>query len=324
MPTTVPRPLLDRIRQGSRFLLTSHISPDGDAIGSALALARMLRGMGKSATVWMHDAAPAIYAPLPGAARIVVGSAAPADFPASFDLVVALECPSLGRSGLEAELQALPVVNVDHHLGNEHYGAVNWVDTAAPACSEMVFRIARALECQLDADTATLLYLGLVTDTGNFRFSNATAAAFDGAAAMVRAGARPEQVAQWLYESNPVAAIRLQGEMLRSLALHHGGRIATVLLTAEMFARAAATAADSEGLIDIPRSIAGVEAVGLLREVGANRYKVSLRSRGSTNVESIARGYGGGGHLNAAGFTVDGTVVELTGSIVAALTEALG
>lgn len=321
---TLPKPLLDRIRQSSRFLLTSHISPDGDAVGSALALARLLRGLGKSATVWLRDPVPAVYARLPGAARMQIGATPPDGFPEAFDVAVALECPSLSRSGLEDWLPALPLINIDHHLGNEHYGAINWVDTAAPACGEMVFRIARALECQLDADTATMLYLTLVTDTGNFRFSNATAGAFEAAGAMVRAGARPEQVALWLFESQPLAAVRLQGEMLRSLELHHQGRIATVVLSAEMFERAGASAADSEGLVDIPRSIAGVEAVALLREVGPDRHKASLRSRGAVNVERIARGYGGGGHHNAAGMVGEGPIAELRAALVAALVEALG
>ena len=321
---TLPKPLLDRIRQSSRFLLTSHISPDGDAVGSALALARLLRGMGKSATIWLRDPVPAVYTALPGAGRLHTGSNPPEGFAEAFDTAIALECPSLSRSGLENELAALPVINIDHHLGNEHYGVINWVDTAAPACGEMVFRIARALECQLDVDTATMLYLTLVTDTGNFRFSNATAAAFESAGAMVRAGARPEQVALWLFESQPVAAVRLQGEMLRSLELHHQGRIATVLLSAEMFARAGAGAADSEGLVDIPRSIAGVDAVALFREVAPDQYKVSLRSRGAVDVEKIARGYGGGGHHNAAGLVAAGEISVLRSAMVTALIEALG
>ena len=241
--TKAPEDLLRKIRQGNRFLLTSHVNPDGDAIGSELGLARLLRSLGKGAVVWNRDPIPAVYRPLPGSERVHSGEQPPAGFPEKFDAVVVLECPSPDRTGLEAHVGSLPVINIDHHLGNQHYGAVNWVDSAAPAVGEMVFRLAQALKVTLDPETASCLYLTLVTDTGGFRYSNATPAAFEAAAALVREGAHPEQVAQWLYESQPESVVRLLGEMLQTLALHHGGRIATVRLDPEMFERAGASAA---------------------------------------------------------------------------------
>src|SRR5947199_4507627 len=261
-----PEDLLGCIRQGNRFLLTSHINPDGDAIVSELGLARLLRGLGKGAVVWNHDNTPTIYKPLPGSERIHIGEEPPAGFPDVFDAIVVLECPSPDRTGLEQHLSTKPIINIDHHLGNQCYGAVNWVDSAAPAVGEMIFRLAQGLKLSLDPETASCLYLTLVTDTGGFRFSNATAAAFESAAALVRDGAHPEQVSQWLYESQPLAVVRLVGEMLQTLELHEDGRIATVRLTSEMFARAGAATGDSEGLIDYPRTIAGVEAVALVRQ----------------------------------------------------------
>jgi phosphoesterase RecJ-like protein len=143
--TKAPEDLLRKIRQGNRFLLTSHVNPDGDAIGSELGLARVLRRLGKGAVVWNRDETPTIYRPLPGSDRVHCGAEPPAGFPEKFDSVVVLECPSPDRTGLEEHLAALPVVNIDHHLGNQHYGAVNWVDSAAPAVGEMVFRLAQAL-----------------------------------------------------------------------------------------------------------------------------------------------------------------------------------
>jgi phosphoesterase RecJ-like protein len=217
----------------------------------------------------------------------------------------------------------LPVLNIDHHLGNAHYGAVNWVDTAAPAVGEMVYRLAQGLKAALDAETATALYLTLVTDTGGFRFANATPAAFESAAALVREGARPEQVAQWLFESQPAAAVRLLGAMLQTLDLHLDGRVATALLTPEMFAAAGAAPGDAEGLIDHPRSIAGVQAVALVRRLEDGHCKVSLRSRGEVDVERIARQHGGGGHRNAAGFVIAGEEHELRLRLAAALGEAI-
>jgi phosphoesterase RecJ-like protein len=299
-----PEDLLRRVRQGNRFLLTSHVNPDGDALGSELGLARLLRRLGKGAVVWNRDVMPTVYRPLPGSDRIHTGEEPPAGFPEVFDAIIVLECPSPDRTGLEQHLGGLPIINIDHHLGNQHYGVVNWVDSAAPAVGEMVYRLAQGLKVSLDAETAACLYLTLVTDTGGFRYSNATAAAFEAAAALVRDGARPEQVSQWLYESQPMSGMMLLREMLRTLELHEGGRVATARLTLEMFQMAGASSGDSEGLIDYPRSIAGVDAVALIREREDGTVKVSLRSRGDVDVEKIARHHGGGGHRNAAGFTV--------------------
>lgn len=321
--TRAPEPLLQKIRAGNRFLITSHANPDGDAVGSQVGLARILRGMGKGAVIWNRDPVPTLYQRLPGAERIHVGEEAPAGFPELFDTVIVLECPSADRTGLEERLEGASILNIDHHLGNQHYGEVNWVDTAAPAVGEMIFRLAQGLKASLDRDTATALFLTLVSDTGGFRFSNATPTAFEAAAALVREGAQPERVSEWLYESHPEAGLRLLGEMLQSLELHHDGAVATVVLTPEMYERAGASRSDSEGLIDYPRSIAGVSAVGLLRQLEEGRFKVSLRSRGEVDVEKVARSHGGGGHRNAAGFISEGSIEAVREALVADLVAAV-
>ena len=301
----IPEQLLQRIHDGRRFVLSSHVNPDGDAIGSQLGLARILRQMGKEVTVWDRDAMPGIYRPLPGSAEVHVGEEPPAGFPESFDVGIILECPGLARTGLEDALQRIPLLNIDHHLGNDAYGEVVWVDTEAPAVGEMVFRLAKALQHRIDVETANALYLTLVTDTGGFRFSNANPAAFEAAAALVRQGAAPEVVSHWLFESQPLANLVLLGDMLQTLELHHDGRIATAWLLPEMYARANAQPGDAEGLIDYPRSIAGVSAVALFKQLEGGDHKVSLRSRGDIDVEQVARRFGGGGHQNAAGFSSD-------------------
>ncbi len=318
-----PEEILRSLRDGERFLLTSHTNPDGDAIGSELALQRILRQAGKEAVVWNLHPSPGVYQPLPGASEIHVGTSPPAGFPAAFDAVVVLECPTLDRTGLEEELLGRTLLNIDHHLGNARYGIANWVDSEAPAVAEMVAEVARDLDLTLDSTTADCLLLALVTDTGGFRFANATPRAFEAAAALVRAGARPDRVSHWIYESQPERAVRLLGEMLATLELHAGGRVASALLTREAFARAGALPGDSEGLIDTPRSIAGVEAVALLRELEEGAWKISLRSRGPVDVERVARAMGGGGHKNAAGCKGDGDVASLRSRIVEALAASV-
>jgi len=323
MTTNVPDRLVRGMRDYDRFLIVSHIHPDGDAIGSSLGLARLVANLGKSAQVWLRDPPPSIYRPLPAAETIHLGSEAPDGFPQRFDRLIVLECPTPERTGFAKALQEIPVFNIDHHLGNEQYGEIDWIDTSAAAVGALVYRLARRLEAPIDPETATLLYLALVTDTGGFRFSNTSADAFELAASLVRAGACPETVSRWLHESQPAAFIRLVGETLNTLELHAGGRLATVWLDRDMVERAGAQDGDSEGLIDFPRSIAGVDAVALMRQIDERHYKVSLRSRGAIDVEQVARRFGGGGHPNAAGFTLQGAQETLFHQTLEALTRAL-
>jgi phosphoesterase RecJ-like protein len=299
----IPESVLTLLNQHQRFLLTSHLNPDGDAIGSEIGLARTLRRLGKTVLVWNHDAGPGIFDPMLAGEKLYLGRQPPASFPGDFDAVIVLECPELNRTGLEDVLPVLPLINIDHHLGNQKYGVVDWIDTDSPAVGEMVYRLARALDLPPDPATANALFLTLVTDTGGFRFSNTNARAFEAAAALVLDGASPEEVSGWLYESQPLASVLLIGEMLQTLEIHAQGRLATAWLTMDMLAKCGARPGDSEGLIDHPRSIAGVSAVALFKELPNGHYKVSLRSRGSIDVERVARLSGGGGHKNAAGFS---------------------
>jgi phosphoesterase RecJ-like protein len=319
----VPDGVRDRLAAARSVLLTSHANPDGDAIGSELGLARALAASGRRVAIWNLHATPGLYAALPGAAAIQVGEEPPEGFPDGFDLVVVLECPTLERTGLAARLAGLEIVNVDHHLGNAGYGAASWVDPEAAAVAVMVAELAQAIGAPLDREAASCLLLGLVSDTGGFRFSNATPDAFRAAARLVESGARVERVSLWVYESQPEAAVRLLGELLATLVRHRGGRIATVHLTTEMFRRAGAGAGDSEGLIDVPRSIAGVDAVALFRELAPGSWKVSLRSRGRVDVETIARRHAGGGHRNAAGCRFEGTLEAATRAFVDELGAAV-
>jgi phosphoesterase RecJ-like protein len=300
-----PESLLEALRGARRLVLTSHRNPDGDALGSEIGLARLLRQLGKEVVVWNRDAYPAVYAPALLGEVIHLGPEPPPGFPEAIDAAVVLECPGLERTGLEDLLGAVPLLNIDHHLGNDGYGAEQWIDTEAPSVGAMVYRLVHALGLELDAGTADALYLTLVTDTGGFRFSNATAEAFEVAARLVKAGASPERVGSWVYESQPLAYLRMLGDMLQTLELFADGRLATVQLTHEMVERSGAAPGDAEGLIDHPRSLAGVEAVALFKEQEGGGHKVSLRSRGTLDVERVARRFGGGGHQNAAGFKSD-------------------
>jgi len=320
----IPEALLERLAAAGSILITSHANPDGDAIASELGLARALAAAGRRVQVWNFHPTPGVYQQLPGAAAIHVGADPPPGFPDEFDLGVVLECPTLDRSGLAELLGGLDLVNVDHHLGNSGYGVASWVDPERAAVGVMVAEICERLGVGLDPLAASCLLLALVSDTGGFRFANATPAAFRAAASLLEAGAAIEQVSRWQYESQPEGAVRLLGLLLETLERHSGGRVATVHLTLEMFDRAGASPGDSEGLIDVPRSIDGVEAVALLRELGPDEWKISLRSRGDVDVQAIARRHDGGGHRNAAGCRFRGPLAEGRSLFRDELAAALG
>ena len=318
-----PESVVAALATPRRILLTSHQNPDGDAIGSELALARILRGAGREVTIWNYHATPPVYRALPGADAIHSGVTPPPGFPDAFDLVIVLECPTLDRTGLAEPLSALPQVNVDHHLGNPGYGIAHWVDVEAPAVAVMFAEIARLAGWTIDPVAASCLLVGLDTDTGGFRFSNATPRAHRAAAALIEEGASPELVSKWVYESQSVASVRLLGRMLETLEVADEGRIASVYLTREMFRASGAAPGDSENLVDVPRGIDGVAGVVLLREIGEGEWKVSLRSRGDVDVQSIARRHGGGGHRNAAGCKARGALAAIRAGLVAEVAKAI-
>jgi len=303
-------------------LVTSHRSPDGDAIGTELAFAALARMLGVETVICNRDPAPAGLAELPGAAGILVTSSLPADFPAAFDLVATMECPGLDRTGFEG-LTRLPILNIDHHRDNEAFGVVNYLDEEAPAAGEMVWRIFTVSGFQPDADAATCAFLALSTDTGDFRYSNATQRAFQAASEMVAYGARPELVAQWVHERRSAASVRLLAEALATLELRCGGRLAVVQTAPEAFRRAGATPSDTEDIINVPRSIAGVEAALFLKQWEHGVTRASLRSKGTLDVRSVAAAFGGGGHTNAAGCTIEADLETARQLLLAKLEKIL-
>lgn len=319
--TSAPEDLVQALASARSVLITSHANPDGDAIGSESALALGLIALGKDVHVWNHDPTPSIYEEFAREIPWTVAERAPAD---DFDLLFFVECPTPERTG-HSEIPSIPIlVNVDHHLGNSDHGHYNWVVPSAASVSILVHQLLQALGATLDERIADALLLGLTTDTGGFRFSNTTAEAHRAAAVMLEAGASPERVARRIYESRTSGSVRLLGEVLQTLELSCDGQIASMILTHEHLERASATRQDTEGLIDYPRSIDGVEIAVLYRELEEDRYKVSLRSRGTTSVEVVARRHGGGGHRNAAGCELDGPIDEARKVLQADLVRALG
>lgn len=317
-----PRPALERLRRATRVLMTGHRNPDGDCLGAALGLAALAAELGIEAQIVNRDAAPPGLAELPGAEHVVVSDRLPDDFPHAFDLICTLECPGLDRTGFD-DLHRLPILNIDHHPANERFGEVNYLDEDAPAAGEMVWRMFEIAPVSPSAADATAMFVALSTDTGDFRYSNATPRAFRAAAEMVEWGARPDLVAEWVHMRRSESSVRLLGEALTTLEVRAGGRLVAVSLDLAAFERAGAGPEDTDGVVDVPRSIDGVHIAALFKQSEPGQVRVSLRSRGAVDVRSVAAAFGGGGHTNAAGCSLNGDLGSARDTVITALERLL-
>jgi len=307
---------------GRRFLVTSHRNPDGDALGSALGLALALEAQGREARVVMRDRWSAAYAGMPGIDRVAVLDALPADWPSGWDALVAMECPSADRTGWSNQAEGR-VANVDHHPGNTLWGAVNLVDIPAAAVGEIVADLLDLLRWPLTPAIATNLWVSLVSDTGSFRYGNTTPKALALGARLVAAGASPGGVNEFLFEAQPLSTLRLEALVLGTLALHAGGRVATVELPKRFLSDSGARDEDTEGLVNRARGIEGVLAAALIREGDGGEIRCSLRSKGRVDVRAVAARHGGGGHRNAAGCRLAGTIEAVRPLLAADLAAAV-
>ena len=310
--------VVEAIRARQTFVISSHARPDGDAIGSELAMAFALDHLGKQVTVVNSDPVPGPLQTFAGTDRIVVADRVEG----AYDAAIVMECSTLERTGV-AGLERSFVINIDHHQGNAGYGAVNWFDQTAAACAEMVFDLVVALGVPLTPAIATHLYVGILTDTGSFHYSSITPRTFDIAGRLVEAGVDPTSVARAVFDSNTLGRLRLFGAVLSAIELEHEGRLAVMRVDHAMTAAAGGTYEDTEGLINLPLTVRQIRASVFFKEISSAEYRVSLRSKGLIDVAAVARRFGGGGHRNAAGCGVQGSYQEARRQIVDALAPAL-
>jgi phosphoesterase RecJ-like protein len=310
--------ICDAILSRRRFLLTSHARPDGDSIGSQLAMAYALDALGREVRIVNADPAPDHYREFPGLDRIEIGPHSDADA----DALIVMECSDLSRTGVTG-LDRHFIINIDHHAGNKMYGAVNWFDESAAACSEMVFDVIRALGVPLTREIATHIYLAILTDTGSFHHSNITPRTFDICRQAVEAGVNPAAMARRVFDSNSFGKLKLIGALLDSMELIDDGRLAVLQMDDSMLQLCGCTHNDTEGVINLPLTAREIQAVVFFK-IGANgEVRVSMRSKYDVDVRMVASGYGGGGHKNAAGFTVNGRLDDVRPEIVARLVAAI-
>lgn len=293
--------IAELIRTGSRFLVTAHEHPDGDALASTLALVNALRERGREVIAFNNDSVPADLEFLPGSETVVQSLP-----DAEWDVGFVLDAGELRRVGTDIRGCCQKLVNIDHHPFSEEFGVVNLVDTEAAATGVLIYRVLQALGWPISQDVALCLYTAILSDTGSFRYSNANREAFSVAGEMVELGVDPWTVASGLYESQEEMRLRLLGRSLPTLAVSSCGRIAAMAVTEEMLSQTGATQEHTDRFINYPRSIRGVEVALFFRETGPSSYKVGFRSKGNVDVGALARELGGGGHHNAAGASVDG------------------
>jgi phosphoesterase RecJ-like protein len=310
--------VIELIEKHERFAITSHIRPDGDSLGSSLALCWILRGLQKDAEVIMCDQVPHAYAKLPGAAEVRVVS----DVDRNYDAVFVIECSDVTRPGLP-KLKDQFVVNIDHHSTTALFGNVNWIDSTAAAVGEMIYNLAKAIGARITPELSSCVYAALLTDTGSFHFSNTTERTFKIASELVRHGAQPAKLSQAIFYSHPYGKVKLVGAVLSTLQRDESGRIAWITMTRDALREAGANEDDTDGIINYPLTIGEVEAAAFFRELPNSTYRISLRSKNRVNVARVAEQFGGGGHCNAAGFTIAANYDDLSREVIAKLKEAV-
>lgn len=324
MPGRFP-PEVDRLRSGgpTHWVVASHLSPDCDTLGSAIAMKQLLRAFGHTVIHLCPDPVPAAYRFLPLSDELV--TELPADWPDGVSGLVTLDAADMGRFGRHRErLSRLAwIVDVDHHVSNPRFGHLNLVLTEAAATGEVVFHLFEHFGVPLDVEAATGIYVALVTDTGSFCYEATSAQTHEMAAALIRAGVRPGWISRQLFEQVPLPELTIKARALAELRLEAGGRMAWTLITREMLAQAGALEEHTEGLAERMRALAGVEVAYFLRETDEGTLKASLRSKEHVDVAALAQRFGGGGHRRAAGCTLAGPAPAAVEAMRQAVSEAL-
>ena len=309
--------IAQELKNNERFLMATHVNPDGDAIGSLGALALVLEGMGKQVVAYCQDEVPEFLRFLPYADRIV-SEISGLD---RFEVAVVLDCGAFDRIGSAVEVLQLvgKIIHIDHHSSSGDFGQLNLVRPECSSTAEILYEIFQAIPVSLTPEVAENIYTAILTDTGSFRFANTTARTLAIAAEMVSLGVVPEKVAGEIYDSMSPERIELLARSLDTLTLRSNGRVAAMHVSRRMLEETGTSFIDTDGFVNYPRAISSAEIAIFFREMAADEVNVSLRSRAGLDVAEFARVHGGGGHHNAAAFRLGGSLSEVVEKV---LTEA--
>ena len=313
--------IINAARAGKSFALCGHMRPDGDSIGSQLALAFALKNLGKKVTVFNHDAMPEKLAFL-DPRKILRGPRRPSHF----DCVIVTDCASFERLGSICETVARRglLINIDHHGSNSRYGDLNWVDSNSASSGEMVFRLMKQANWPITPQIADCLFTAISTDTGSFQYATTRPSTYMIAAELVKRGANLSRICEEVYQSYPLSRVKLLRHMYNSFKIIENNQIAYFWIRQADYKKTGAVPDESEGLIDHIRDIQGVKIACLFEEIEPELTRVSLRSKlPELDVSTIAVSFGGGGHLSAAGARIPGKQMTIQRQVLAAVKKSL-
>ena len=310
------------------FIITSHVNLDGDALGSELALYFILKQLGKEVKIVNQDKVPYIYKFMPGIDDIICSDELDKNFvleTKSDTVLVVLDSSNLERIGsIPLEIDKINIiVNIDHHPSNTYFGHINHIDINSSSVGEILFKLSKEMNCQLTEQIAVPLFTAIVTDTGSFRFANTRAKTFQTAFHLVKSGANPHLITNYIYNNNELSSLKLLGEALLKLQVDKNSRISWTIVTREMIDKNLAKEEETEGIVDRMLSIKKVQISVLFRETKEGKIKISFRSKGEFNVDQFSRIFGGGGHPNAAGCQLEGNMNDIVDTVIERLKKAL-
>jgi len=313
------------VRKNESFIITSHTNLEGDALGSELAFYNLLRKLGKSATIVNEDSLPYGYEFLPFKNKIVKYKNNIRSI--EFDCFAALDCSDLNRTGevYRINSECKPVLNIDHHISNRMFADVNWVEPAASCCCEMIYKLYKALCVPLDKNAAVLLYTGILTDTGSFRYSNTTSFTHQAVSELLKFKLDVPQIYKSIHENIPFEDMQLLGKVLPAMKRQEKGRIIWFQIKHNMLKNKKLSFDLSEHILSFGRAVKGAEVVVLFKEnLGRrNEIRVNFRSQGRADVNKIAQFFGGGGHKTASGATIHGGIESVRRRVLAKIKQEL-
>ena len=298
------------IESAKKLLVISHVNPDGDALGTQLAFAAYLKSLGKEVTLVREEAIPERYQFLPGIEQI-----RPIDNiknSLDIDTVIALECPKLSRAGdiISSLSDDIKIINIDHHQDNDNYGQVKWIDKDASSVGEMVYELFESFRYQIDEETAVQLFTAILTDTGRFRYESTSGRTMEIAGKLIEAGANPRDICDKVFYDLQPATIKLIGNVLSNAEFIDNGKTCLLSLTNEILESEEYSEAETEGIAEYSLYGKGVKLGVTFKERSGGITRISLRSRGNPNVAKLAAEFGGGGHICAAGCSIDKPMSE--------------
>jgi phosphoesterase RecJ-like protein len=312
------------MRDHQSFTIMSHVRPDGDALGCIIALGLTLKALGKTVTLWNEDGVAEKFRFLPGSELV---SKPPAD-PVDVEVAVALDTATkvrLGDQTLAAIKSAKLWINIDHHISNEGYGDLAYIDATAPASGQIIYELIDFAGFPMTREIADNLFAAISTDTGSFQYPNTTARTYEIAAELIRAGVKVGELSQKMYESYPLRRIHLLRSLLNDLKISCDGRVASFALTQKVVDELGVSPEDNEGLIDTIRAIEGIVVAAFIEELPTEgKVRISLRSKDAgVDVCKICQQFKGGGHKLAAGARIRGTIKEVEAKVLAAICDEI-